>query len=124
MALATKRFSANTPAGVASYIKLSDTSAGNTALTVTSPLGRPVRFIAGWVRYSATPVQTGVTFNVDSGLGTAYDGILATGGANALVTALASLPDCVIDETDAFAITAPAAGGVITSSIVLIVEEL
>jgi hypothetical protein len=106
-------------------IRYTDASAANTALTLTIPAGKAYKFCWGVVKYSAPPTQTGVTFNLDSGAGAAYDAALETGTADAQVTVYIPSPNSLIlTDADTIAITAPAAGGVITSQISAYVVEM
>lgn len=99
----------------------SDVSGANAILALTVPLGGG-RLIGVFCKYSAVPVQAGVTTELDSGVGAAYDTTLNTGAANAQSTAYQPVNDLVIGEDDAIRVTAPAGGGVITSQISIYTE--
>lgn len=103
------------------------TSAANTSGELTSPVvGRAhrQRVVSIHVHYSAAPTQTGVTVTKDSARGSAYDSNLSTGVANS--QDFVYIPDegeLWIGIGDAILVTAPAAGGVITSSIEIVLEQ-
>lgn len=101
----------------------SDASAANTELVVSVPAGSGRRILQSTVVYSAAPTQAGVTFDIDSGVGAAYDATLNTGSANAQTSNYLPDGELHIGKDDAFKVTAPAGGGVITSQIVVYTEE-
>ena len=76
------------------------------------------------VKYSAGPTQTGVTVELDNGAGATWDTLLSTGSANAQNTTYFPDGKLTIADGDALKVTAPAAGGAITSSISIYVEVL
>jgi len=92
------------------------TSAADTLVTlVVTPNARALRkvsFVS--VKYSATPVQAGVTVELDSGGGAAYDSTFFTGTANALDTSWVPAGEILI----------AAGGGVITASITVVTLEI
>jgi len=100
-------------------------SAANTAQSVSTELGKKYLVHRVIASYSAAPTQAGVTAALDSKLGTDYDAVIYTGSANARYNFLPldSKPFLVM-EGDVFTVTAPAGGGVITSAISIIAEEL
>ena len=102
--------------------KESGVSGANAILTVSSPTGKRRRYLHATVRYSAAPTHSGVTFEIDSGLGVAYDALLNTGSANAETDA--HFPDGKLElaDDDVIKVTAPAGGGVITSTITITTE--
>lgn len=100
-----------------------ETSGANTSLTMSVNPGVPFRVLDTLTSYSATPTQAGVTHNLDSGAGAGYDGTLNTGSANTRYTAYQPTRLTLAGD-DVFTITAPAGGGVITSSISCYVELL
>lgn len=106
------------------YVRVSEASAANTALTLTALLGVAFRLIAVLVKYSAAPTQAGVSTIYDSGVGAAYDTTLNTGAANAQSTAFNPTNDIVVAEDDAIAVTAPAGGAGITSQITILARKL
>lgn len=92
---------------------------------VVTPSARALRkicFVA--VKYSATPVQAGVTAELDSGGGAAYDSTFFTGSANAIDTSWVPAGEILIPAGDQLKITAPAGGGVITASITVVTKEV
>lgn len=114
------------------YRRISNESAANTALTVTTATispGQGLRLLYVTVSYSAVPVQTGIIITHDSGIGAAHDIELFGGAANAQ-TALffpgdgTLSGDHIILDDDVISVLAPAAGGVITSAIAIYVESL
>lgn len=105
------------------YRRYVETSAANTALTMSVNPGVPFRVLDALTSYSASPTQAGVAHALDSGAGTGYDGTLSTGSANARYTAYQPTRLSLAGD-DAFTIAAPAGGGVITSSISCYVELL
>lgn len=104
---------------IARYI---GTSAANTAQTVSTSTGVKLRVRYVLVAYSAAPTQTGVTINLDSGSGADYDTNLFTGSANTRYTFWQPDHELVLDSTDQLDVTAPAAGGAITSSVTIMCE--
>ena len=105
------------------YRRYVETSAADTALTMTVNPGVPFRVLDALTSYSATPTQAGVSHALDSGAGAGYDGTLNTGSANTRYTAYQPTRLTLAGD-DAFKITAPAGGGVITSSISCYIEIL
>lgn len=102
---------------------ITNVSATDTALTVSSPATGPVRrLLKIAVNYSATPVQAGVTVVLNSGVDAAFDELLATGTANAKNTVYIPDERLLIDPADALDVIAPAGGGVITSAITISLE--
>lgn len=106
------------------YVRVTDASAANTALTLTALLGTAFRLIGVLVKYSAAPTQAGVSTVYDSGVGAAYDATLNTGAANAQSTVYTPTNDLVVAEDDAIAVTAPAGGVGITSQITILARKL
>lgn len=74
--------------------------------------------------YSGAPTQAGVTVTIDSGLGAAYDTLLATGTANATTTVYAPDGDIWLMPGDAVLVTSPSGGGALTAAITVVVEEI
>lgn len=107
-------------------VKYSGTSAANQTDTLTTPAvgkGGTEKVLYAYVVYSASPTETGVTYGIDSGLGAAYDATLETESANTQVNQfLPTVPIPLLDG-DAFLVTCPAAGGVITAKAVVVVEQ-
>lgn len=110
-----------------SIVRYSGTSTANQTDTLTStvvPNGGCHRVCYITVSYSAAPTQTGVTIAIDSGLGADFDTTLFTGSAN--VTDTIWFPDhdfAYLLPGDAIVVTAPAAGGAITSNIAIVLEQ-
>lgn len=106
-------------------IKSYETSAANTALTVSTPTtrGRPLRLLAVLVKYSAAVTQN-VTVTYNAGHGAAYDAKVHTIALSTVADG-AWLPDAklVIDDTDALDVAAPAGGLGVTVSITVLCEE-
>ena len=121
MALETKR--AEVTRGVrTAVVRDKDQSAANTALTVTTPTGAVRKLLFVTVKYSAAPTQGGVTVELDSGAGAAWDTPLFTGTANAQNNVYLPDEEVLILPDDAIKVTAPAGGGVITSAISVYTE--
>jgi hypothetical protein len=101
-----------------------DASTANAAVTLTTPTGRPVRLLGVFVKYSAAPTQTGVTVEIDSGAGAAYDTTISTGSANVQNNQYIPTQELIISATDAIRVTAPAAGGAVTGQISVYTEAI
>ena len=104
-----------------------DTALTTSTLATTPAAGPPVvrRLLYVAIAYSDTPTYTaGCTVTLNSGVGSAYDTILDTSGANAEdyvyepTTELRILPDDAIDAV------AKAGGGAITSTTTIVTEQL
>lgn len=103
--------------------RLTNQSAGDTAMSVSTPTGKMRRFLYATVKYSAAPTQAGVTFELDSGKGAAWDALLDTGSANAQTTVLVpNNQNFILGDDDIIKVTAPGGGGVITSAISIYTE--
>lgn len=87
--------------------------------TEVCPAGSSQKLLYVGIHYSAAPTYTGtgLTVKIDSALGASYDLTLASGTNN--TQDVVYIPDTEIRilPGDAFLITTPAAGGVITSAI-------
>ena len=94
----------------------SQTSAGNTAQTVSTDGAQPYRVLFATVRYSAAPTQTGVVVTLNSAIAAAYDTALETGAANTQDHFFQPTTDLDIHSDDVLDVLAPAAGGAITSA--------
>ena len=104
-----------------------DTSAADTELIVTTPVAsrtKPQFMLSVTVTYSAVPVQTGVIIEIDSGAGAAFDGRLLTGDANDQFVFFSIDGGLGIMDDDAIRVTAPQGGGVITSTVVIVMREV
>ena len=117
MAEATK----STPfalSGPVAVERLTNQSAADTALSVSTPVGKRRRLLFATVKYSASPTQAGVTFELDNGKGAAWDAVLETGSADAQVSIyVPANQKFELGDDDVIKVTAPAGGGVITSAI-------
>ncbi len=115
-----------TPSPLSGHVaieRLTNKSAGDTAMSVSTPVGKRRRFLYATVKYSASPTQSGVTFELDSGQGADWDALLDTGSANAQTTVLVpNNQNFILGDDDIIKVTAPAAGGVITSAISIYTE--
>lgn len=104
------------------------TSAANTAQTIsTSVAGVARRLLWVSVLYSATPTETGVIITLNSGAGSGYDTPLKTFAANTQANFFPLYTDpqtVVILPDDAIDVLAPAAGGVITSTVIIYTQKL
>lgn len=97
----------------------SGTSAADTAQTVSTTTGKVIQIAYVTVKYSAGPTQTGITVTLDSGVAAAYDTLLHTGSANVQSNVFAPDYDLIICEDDQIDVVAPAAGGAVTSAVVI-----
>lgn len=95
------------------------TSGANAIGTASSAAGEVRQLVGVMVRYSASPTQAGVTVTLNSGAGAAYDTVLSTGSANAQNTVYLPSAPVFVAADDAIDVSAPAGGGVITSSIAI-----
>ena len=103
--------------------KTLETSAGNTAVTLVAAISDQWRrVVAVFVAYSASPTQTGVKINFNSGDGSLYDVDIETGSANARYHTYIPSQSLYLAPGDSLDVVAPAAGGSITSSITIILE--
>lgn len=103
---------------------------GASAANSTDTLTTPVVQAGSWkllnvaVHYSAAPTYTatGLTVKIDSGISSSYDLTLFTGTTdNAQNVVYLPDPDIRLIAGDAIVVAVPAAGGVITSSVVVTV---
>lgn len=108
--------------------RFSGTGTANQADTLTSTAvgdRRSQRLKYVTVTYSAAPTQTGVTIELDSGLGAGFDATLATGTADAQDTVY--IPDhaeFALLDGDAIRVSAPAGGAGITAAIAIVLEDV
>ena len=104
----------------------SNVSAADTALTVSTIAGPIKRLVSVEVKYSAVPVQTGVTVTRNSGVTPDgdHDSLLAAGTANAQHTVYIPDEELLLDTLDVIDVLAPAGGGVITSAISIYTEAV
>lgn len=101
------------------------TSAANSADTLTGDIVGLRRLKYVTCAYSAAPTQAGVVISIVSGLGAAYSAPLQTGSANAQYTSYVPGENVIyLLPGDAVKVAAPAGGGVITSSIVIVTEAV
>ena len=104
------------------------TSAANTAQTIsTNADGMARRLLSVYAYYSTTPTETGVVITLNSGAGAGYDTPLKTFAANTQANFWPLYTDptlTVIGGDDAIDVLAPAAGGVITSIVVIYTQRL
>jgi len=103
-----------------------DTSAADTALVVTTPAPsgtNPQRFMWVGVTYSAVPVHAGILIEIDSGSGATFDTRMLLGNANDQFAFFQIDGGLEILNDDAIRVTAPAGGGVITSTISIVMVE-
>lgn len=108
------------------YVIYSGTGAADTiaALTTTAVAKHKVqKLIYASCTYSDTPTQAGVTTTVDDSLGASFDSLMNTGSANATYTLYAPTVEIPLAPGDAIVVTAPAAGGVITAALKVVVAE-
>lgn len=106
--------------------RYSGTGASNTDATLTTTAvakHKSYRVSYGNAVYSGAATQAGVTFRIDSALGSSFDTTLSTGSANVVNTAYTPSGDVVLLPGDAFVITA-LAGGSVTAAITVVLEPL
>lgn len=99
-------------------------STANSAKSISTPVGKKMLVHQVTVAYSGNPTQTGVTVNLDSGLGAGYDVALDTGSANARYHVYKPTTPIIVMEDDIITVTAPAGGGALTSAITILAQEL
>lgn len=104
-------------------MRIAQTSAAATALTLAVPGGPGRRLLQVTVAYSAAPTQAGVSAALNSGAGAGYDSTLNTGSANAQFTNYMPDGEVFIGNDDSLDVTAPSGGGVITAAIAVYVEQ-
>lgn len=122
MAVATTRYDLSK--GIP-FEKNSQASAADTAQTCSTPDdGRIRKVLSVFVAYSAAPTQTGVIITLNSSIAAAYDTPLFTGTANVRNTYWVPDHDLILGPGDVLDVLAPAAGGVITSAVIINCEVL
>ena len=102
------------------------TGTANQADTLTSTVvasHRRQRLVQVTAVYSGAPTQTGVIITIDSGISAAHDVTLHTGSADVRYTIYTPDEDIFLMPGDAILINLPAAGGVVTASATILVEE-
>ena len=101
------------------------TGSSNTDATLTTDVvvERSYRVSYSSATYSGSPTQAGVTFGIDSGLGSGYDATITTGSANAKYSAYAPSGNVILGVGDALVVTA-LAGGAMTAAIVVVLEPI
>lgn len=101
-----------------------ETGAANTALAATLVSDtNAYRLLGVTCSYSAAPTQAGVTTDLDSGAGAAYDTNLNTGAANARYTNYLPAGDILLGTNDGLVVTAPAGGAGITAAVAIYLED-
>lgn len=102
------------------------TSAADTAQTVSTPSGNPKKILQVLVAYSAAPTYTGtdLLIKVNSGAGSDYDVVLETGTNDGQYKAYIPDGSIILMDDDTLDVTAPAGGGVITSSVSIYSESI
>ncbi len=105
------------------FIRYSDASLANTAITVSSVVGRVLRILYATVTYSGA-ASVSVLITLNSGAGAAYDNLLQTIVLSAATDAL-WIPDeeFVITDDDVLDVLAPAVVGV-TARVAIYAEVL
>ena len=105
-----------------------DQSDADTALILTTPAvdrHKPQKLLWVSVSYSAVPVQTGIQIEIDSAEGAAFDALILDGTANDQFDFFVpNGPNLILSFDDAIRVTAPSGGGVITSTIVVQMQEI
>lgn len=100
-----------------------ETGGANAILNATKTPGVASRVISVHCKYSAVPTQAGVTSNLDSGAGSAYDVILATSAANAQNSSQLFNGSVCLGDDDGILVTAPAGGVGITAAVTIYTED-
>jgi len=100
----------------------SDVSPANTALTLTTPSGRPRKLIHCALQYSAGPTHSGAQVNMRLALGPLL--LLDGSGANAQQYLYRPASELIIFDDDQFELVAPAGGAGITSTLAIYTEVL
>ena len=104
-----------------------DTSAADTSLTLTTPAplrGKTKKLLWVAVKYSAPPTHSGVTIGINSGAGAAFDFNLVTGNANDEDFFWESDGgEFKLLNDDAVEVVAPAGGGSLTATIMVMMQE-
>lgn len=104
-----------------------DTSVADTALTVSTPVpdrNKPFRLLWVAVEYSATATQAGITVVINSGAGAAFDTIIHTGSSDAEDSFFLPDGDLFLLHDDIIAVTAPAGGSSVISTIIIMTQEV
>lgn len=109
---------------ITSLKRYSGKSGANGILSVSTDKGKRMLVHQVTIAYSAAPTQAGITVNLDSGLGADYDVALDTGSANARYGVYKPTTPIIVMEDDVITVTAPAGGGVLTSAITILAQEL
>ena len=102
--------------------KLTNISGANASLSLSTPSGKLRRLLHVTVKYSAAPTHSGITVELDNGVASGHDTELdksASGLQNYIYMPSNKL---VINDDDVIKVTAPAAGGAITSAISIVTE--
>jgi hypothetical protein len=101
------------------------TGASNTDATLTTDAVAEHSYRVSYASatYSGAATQAGVTFGIDSGLGSGYDATVTTGSANVRYSAYTPSGNVILGVGDAFTVTA-LAGGAVTAAIVVVLEPI
>lgn len=117
MALTTKQFGGR-------YVRLTDQSDADTALTLSTPTDVPLRVLYVAVKYSGTATHAGVTKTLNSGAGEAWDTLLHTGASDEEDHFWQPTRGVELADGDALDVAAPAGGAGVTSQITVVAETL
>lgn len=100
------------------YARLTNKGAANTVFILSTDSVLSLDILHARVKYSGVPVQSGVTFEVISGLTDAeFDTLDEIGGANVQSTIFYPDGDLKLADGDVLKVTAPAGGVGITATI-------
>ena len=103
--------------------RVSGTGTANTDATLTASAGGEAkRLMYAYVAYSGGVTQTGVTFVLDSGLGSAFDITLSTGSADVQFSLYSPDEEIWLMPNDALAVTALGGGAGDIASLVVCFE--
>jgi len=117
------------PGGSRHIERFNAISAANTEITtstiadVLAPSANR-KLLSVMVAYSAAPTQTGVTVVLNSGVAVTHDTLLLTGSANARYTVYAPDGEVILLPDDEIDVVAPAGGGALTASVLIVIEQL
>lgn len=101
------------------FRRTTDVSAANTALTLSTDKGHPLRIVVVTVQYSAGAIHAGITVTLNSGRGAAWDTLLALGSADVDSTVFFPDGDLWIADDDTLDVLAPQGGVGNTSQIAI-----
>lgn len=108
---------------IITYYGVGGSNDDSTLTTTAVPKHKTQRLLWASCVYNGAVTQAGVTFTIDSGLGSGYDTLLTTGSANVVTTVYAPDGDVVLQPGDALAVVALAGGVGDIASIQVVMEQ-